>query len=167
MVFWDTSKRKLGKAELAYQRLVRILIPLSNQLYWVRIESCVASYGRRSTLLKKLIGTLFRFVIFQSNYSELVTAWRRFYCPYMSKPGYDFPWQEPDFEKVEQIMIQQDSLVWSELRRKWFRLVESYREDYPDLTEDWVDFIRYARSMTEKTKLYLEKKYPSVLAKST
>ncbi|WP_167998816.1 hypothetical protein [Desulfitobacterium metallireducens] len=85
----------------------------------------------------------------------------------MSKPGYDFPWQEPDFEKVEQIMIQQDSLVWSELRRKWFRLVESYREDYPDLTEDWVDFIRYARSMTEKTKLYLEKKYPSVLAKST
>jgi hypothetical protein len=162
-----SSKRRYGQASLAAKRLHVLLIPLNKELFDVRIESFVSLHGTRPQLFKRLLLELIKLLIIKGSIKNIKLWWNRFKNPIISGPGFDFPWAEPDFERIKQIIKDNYYLMTSDLKKKWSIVTVAHYEMYSnhEQLKSMADFIITVKDLTDKVQVYLEKKYPSLLTK--
>jgi len=159
---------RLGKAKLAGRRFRELYIPLSNELYKVKIESYVYYKGKRTSLFKKFLKEFFKLIILKGNFKSLKNSWKDFRYRILIGPTYEFPWDFPNFDAISNILIKEKHLLPRALEDKWENILVMRRESYmyseEELDREMAEFIIHIRKITKETQKYLEKKYPNVLA---
>ncbi|QED46396.1 hypothetical protein [Cytobacillus dafuensis] len=167
-IYGNYQTNKIGRANLAGRRYKELYIPLCNLLRDVKTESFVAYKGEKSTLLKKLIKELCFLLIFKSNKKTIIKRWKDLRNPILVGPTYDFPWQTPDIEKINSIIVSKRLLLPSKLEEYWINVLAMNNERYEysdeELDRAVAELIIFIREITKKTRDYLEKKYPAILA---
>ncbi len=165
---YNTYKtKKIGKANLAGRRYKELYIPLNNILHEVKIESFVAYKGDKKILFKKLSKEIILYILLKSDKNKVKKRWNEFNNPILNGPTYDFPWEEPDINKMDELLKKNRFIVPKGLEEKWIQVIaiKNERNEYSEeeLNKAIAELVIYIRNITRETQKYMEKNYPSLL----